>query len=59
MDIVSGNGFSYGYVGGGLRFAFSLALVAGHSKIGISLTQTVRIGILGAGFWWAAFTLSI
>jgi MFS transporter, UMF1 family len=57
MDMVSGKGFSYGYVGGGLQFAFSLALVAGRSKIGISLTQAVRIGILGAGLWWAAFTL--
>jgi MFS transporter, UMF1 family len=57
MDMVSGKGFSYGYVGGGLQFAFALGLIAGHSKLGISLTQAVRIGILGAGLWWAAFTL--
>lgn len=57
MDAVSGKGFSYGYLGGGLNFAIALGLVAGHSKIGISQAQAVRIGILGAGLWWAGFTL--
>jgi UMF1 family MFS transporter len=57
MDTVSGKGFSYGYLGGGLNFAITLGLVAGHSKIGISQIQAVRVGILGAGLWWAGFTL--
>ncbi|MGH7790947.1 MAG: MFS transporter [Thermodesulfobacteriota bacterium] len=57
MDIVSGKGFSYGYVGGGLQLALAFGLVAAHDKFGISQTQAVRIGILGAGLWWAGFTL--
>jgi UMF1 family MFS transporter len=57
MDWVSGKGFSYGYVGGGLQFAIALALVAGHGSIGISQSLAARIGIAMAGLWWAGFTL--
>lgn len=57
MDMVSGKGFSYGYVGGGLQLALAFGLVAAHDKFGISQTQAVRIGILGAGLWWAGFTI--
>jgi UMF1 family MFS transporter len=57
MDWVSGKGYSYGYVGGGLQFAIVLALVAGHEAIGISQSLAARIGIAMAGLWWAGFTL--
>lgn len=57
MDWVSGKGYSYGYVGGGIQFALALALVAGHEKLGIGQAQAVRIGIVTAGIWWAGFTL--
>jgi MFS transporter, UMF1 family len=57
MDRISSKGFSYGYIGGGLQFALTLALVGGHNIIGISQPLAVRIGILGAGLWWAGFTI--
>jgi MFS transporter, UMF1 family len=57
MDWVSGKGYSYGYVGGGIQFALALGLVAGYEKFGISQAQAVRIGIVSAGVWWAGFTL--
>jgi MFS transporter, UMF1 family len=57
LDWVSGKGYSYGYVGGGLQFALSLALVAGHDRIGISQAMAVRFAIVTAGLWWAGFTL--
>lgn len=57
MDMISSKGFSYGYIGGGLQFALTLGLVAGHDLIGISQPLAVRIGILGAGLWWAGFTI--
>jgi UMF1 family MFS transporter len=57
MDWISGKGYSYGYVGGGLQFAFALALVAGHEYVGISQTLAARIAILTAGVWWAGFSL--
>jgi UMF1 family MFS transporter len=57
MDWISGQGYSYGYVGGGLQFAFALLLVAGHEYIGISQALAARIAILTAGLWWAGFSL--
>jgi len=57
MDWVSGKGYSYGYVGGGLQFALALGLVNWHSALGLSLEQAVRLGIVMAGLWWAAFTI--
>ncbi len=57
LDRVSGKGYSFGYVGGGLQFALSLGLVAGHDSLGLSLEQATRLGIVFAGLWWAGFTL--
>ncbi len=57
MDAVSGKGYAYGYVGGGLQFAFSLVLIAGSGWIGISQTTAARIAILTAAVWWAGFSL--
>lgn len=57
MDAVSGKGYAYGYVGGGLQFAFSLVLIAGSGWIGISQSTAARIAILTAAAWWAGFSL--
>ncbi|HZM70408.1 MAG TPA: MFS transporter [Candidatus Cryosericum sp.] len=57
MDRVSGRGYAYGYVGGGLQFALSLGLVQGHAALGLALDQAVRLAIVMAAVWWAGFTL--
>ena len=57
MDRVSGRGFAYGYLGGGLHFAMSLVLVVGYEQIGISQGRAVQISLATAGIWWAGFTL--
>jgi len=57
MDRVSGRGYAYGYVGGGLQFAIALGLVAGHDALGISQAFAARMGLGLAGLWWAGFTL--
>jgi UMF1 family MFS transporter len=57
MDWVSGKGYAYGYVGGGLQFAVALGLVAGHEQLGISQDLAARLGIAMAGLWWAGFTI--
>jgi UMF1 family MFS transporter len=57
MDWISGKGYSYGYVGGGLQFALSLALIMAHERIGVSQDAAMRLGLAIAGVWWAGFTL--
>lgn len=57
MDWVSGKGYSFGYVGGGLQFALALGLVAGHETLGISQALAARLALGMAGLWWAGFTL--
>ncbi|HVP41822.1 MAG TPA: MFS transporter [Terriglobales bacterium] len=57
MDWVSGKGYSYGYVGGGLQFALALVLVTFHARFGLTQEAAARIGLGSAGLWWAGFTL--
>ena len=57
MDAISGKGYSYGYLGGGIQFALSLVLIAAHDSFGITQTTAARIAILCAAVWWAVFTL--
>jgi UMF1 family MFS transporter len=56
-DGVSSRGWALGYLGGGLLLAANLGLVTAHSALGLSTEATVRISLLSAGIWWAAFTL--
>ncbi|NJO72185.1 MAG: MFS transporter [Oscillatoriales cyanobacterium RM1_1_9] len=57
MDWVSGKGFAYGYIGGGLQFALSLGLIAGHNSLGISAELAGKLAILMAGLWWGGFSI--
>ena len=57
IDWVSGKGFAYGYIGGGIQFALSLTLITCHGVIGISQELAARIAIALAGIWWAGFSV--
>lgn len=57
MDRVSGRGYAYGYLGGGIQFALSLALVSYHGLLGIDRALAARIAMASAGLWWAGFSL--
>jgi UMF1 family MFS transporter len=57
MDAVSGRGYAYGYLGGGLQFLMSLLLVSFYDRFGVSQDAAVRISMVGAGLWWGGFTL--
>jgi UMF1 family MFS transporter len=57
MDWVSGKGYSFGYVGGGIQFGLALLLVSFHEKLGLGQEDAIRIGIASAGLWWGFFTL--
>ena len=57
MDSVSARGYAFGYIGGSIQFSISLALVAMHETVGISITMAARIGMAMTGIWWAGWTL--
>ncbi|MEJ7773766.1 MAG: MFS transporter [Nocardioidaceae bacterium] len=56
-DRVSSRGWALGYLGGGLLLAVNLALVTLHDSLGLSQALAVRICLLMAAVWWAAFTI--
>jgi UMF1 family MFS transporter len=56
-DRVSSRGWALGYLGGGLLLAVNLAVVTMHDTFGMSTGLAVRVSLLSAAVWWAAFTL--
>ncbi len=57
IDRVSGLGYAYGYIGGGIQFALSLGLIAGHDLFGITTVQAAKLSMAMAGLWWGGFAL--
>lgn len=56
-DRVSSRGWAFGYLGGGLLLAVNLVLLSAHDAVGLSREGAVRVSLLSAGLWWAAFTV--
>ncbi|MCW2579044.1 MAG: yxiO, partial [Blastococcus sp.] len=56
-DAVSSRGWAFGYLGGALLLAASLALFNGHEGLGLTEGEAVRICLASAGVWWAGFTV--
>ncbi|MFI6503677.1 MFS transporter [Nonomuraea typhae] len=57
-DKVSGMGWGFGYLGGGLLLAVHLVLfLFGESAFGIDQGTAVRIALSSAGLWWGGFTI--
>jgi len=55
-DRVSSQGWAWGYLGGGLLLAVNLGLVT-VLPFGLTTEWAVRISLLSAAAWWAAFTI--
>jgi UMF1 family MFS transporter len=55
-DGVSSRGWALGYLGGGVLLSINLGLVVFSTSIGLDKSTAVRISLLSAGIWWAAFT---
>ena len=55
IDRVSSRGFAFGYLGGGLQFALSLALIQLAPSIGIGDGLAARLAMVMAGLWWLGF----
>ena len=52
-DRVSARGFAFGYAGGAVVLALSLALVTGAEPLGMTRGTAVRIAIAFSALWWA------
>ena len=55
-DRVSSRGWALGYLGGGLLLLINLGMVLGHDALGLDTEMAVRLSLLSAAVWWAAFT---
>jgi len=55
-DRISSRGWALGYVGGGLLLAANLVFVTAK-PFGLSTELAVRISLLSAAVWWAAWTV--
>ncbi|MFT3871820.1 MAG: MFS transporter [Nocardioides sp.] len=56
-DAVSSRGWAWGYLGGGLLLVINLVMVQMHDTFGIDKEMAVRLSLLSAAAWWAAFTI--
>ena len=56
-DRVSSIGWARGYAGGGLLLAVNFAVVTFHDALGMGQEMAVRISMLSAAVWWAAFII--
>lgn len=56
-DAVSSRGWAFGYLGGGILLLINLVMVQGHDAFGLSKELAVRLSLLSAVLWWAAFTI--
>jgi UMF1 family MFS transporter len=60
VDKVSGLGFALGYLGGGLLFAFNVAMTLKPELFGLESSVTaVKISFLTVSVWWAVFTIPL
>ncbi|MGI5291056.1 MFS transporter [Nonomuraea polychroma] len=56
-DKVSGMGWGFGYLGGGLLLAVHLVLFLQAESFGLDSGTAVRIALSSAGLWWGGFTI--
>ena len=56
-DRVSSRGWAWGYLGGGVLLLVNLVVVLGHDALGLGEELSVRLSLLSAAIWWAAFTI--
>jgi UMF1 family MFS transporter len=60
LDSVSALGFSLGYLGGGLLFAFNIWMTLSPELFGFAdAGEAVRFSFLTVGVWWALFTVPV
>lgn len=57
MDMVSAQGFAWGYIGSCIPFIACLGLVMGGKTLGLSMKQSMMIAFLLVALWWVGSSL--
>lgn len=57
-EYVSGKGFAYGYIGGGVLLVINLLMIQKHAWFGIpDMAWGSRLSFLTVGIWWGIFAI--
>ncbi len=60
LDMVSAIGFSFGYLGGGLLFAFDVMMTLYPQSFGLDdAAHAVRLSFLSVAIWWGLFSIPV
>ncbi|MBU1993141.1 MFS transporter [bacterium] len=60
VDFVSGLGFAFGYLGGGILFALNVWMLQEPSFFGFSgEAQAIKASFVSVALWWAIFSLPL
>jgi UMF1 family MFS transporter len=60
LDLVSGYGYSLGYLGGGVLFALNVWMTLAPHRFGLAdAASAVRVSFITVAVWWALFSLPI
>lgn len=60
LDMVSATGFGFGYLGGGLLFAFNVLMTLYPHAFGLDdVAQAVRVSFLSVALWWGLFSIPV
>ncbi|MCP4089723.1 MAG: MFS transporter [Gammaproteobacteria bacterium] len=60
LDMVSAIGFSFGYLGGGLLFAFDVMMTLYPQSFGLDdAAHAVRLSFLSVAIWWGVFSIPV
>lgn len=58
MDMISSQGFGFGYLGGTIGFALCMGFIVLAPKLGVSKTDATRVGFIITALWWFLFSLT-
>ncbi len=60
LDLVSAIGFSFGYLGGGILFAFDVVMTLYPETFGLEdAAHAVRVSFLSVAVWWGVFSIPV
>ncbi|WP_310441378.1 MFS transporter [Sulfurimonas sp.] len=60
VDFVSGLGFAFGYLGGGILFSINVLMLQDFSLFGLDgEAEAIKASFLSVALWWALFSLPL